>query len=127
MTATPLKSNPARDAFIGTAFSGTRKGTVAYFRVPAQSIMEGGKVARPAAVVFPEFKSGAPSSIAALGKASAFLQVAGNAFNYEVIGERGFRAVSALVRQSGSYALTYGDLGGAHGAIEEVMRMAQST
>ena len=114
----------APDAFIGTVFPETRKGTVAHFRVPTQSILRGRTPARVAAIVFPDFKSGAPVSLVTLGKATAFLKLAGNAFNYEVIGERGFRAVSALVRQSDSYILRYGDLAGAHAALDDIMREA---
>jgi hypothetical protein len=59
-----------------------------------------------------------------LGKATAFLKLAGNAFNYEVVGERGFRAVSMLVRRADSCVLRYGDLASAHAAIDDVMRKA---
>jgi HprK-related kinase A len=116
----------APDAFIGAVFPETRKGTVAHFRVPTPSILRGRVSARVAAIVFPDFKSGAPISLVTLGKATAFLKLAGNAFNYEVVGERGFRAVSALVRQSGSYVLRYGDLADAHATLDDIMRKAQN-
>jgi HprK-related kinase A len=116
----------APDAYIGTVFPETRKGTVAHFRVPTQSILRGREPARVAVIVFPDFKSGAPVSLVTLGKATAFLKLAGNAFNYEVIGERGFRAVSALVRQSDSHVLRYGDLASAHAALDDIMRKAQN-
>lgn len=116
----------APDAFIGTVFPKTRKGMVAHFRVPAPSIQRGSASARVAAIVFPDFNPGASVSFAALGKATAFLKLAGNAFNYEVVGARGFHAVSTLVRQSESYVLRYGDLASAHAALDEIMRRAQN-
>ena len=116
----------APDAFIGTLYPETRKGTVAHFRVPTQSILRGRAPARVAAIVFPQFNAGASVSLSALGKATAFLKLAGNAFNYEVVGERGFRAVSALVRKSDSYVLRYGDLASAHAALDDIMRKAQN-
>jgi HprK-related kinase A len=114
----------APEAFIGEVFPETRKGTVAHFRVPTQSILRGRAPARVAAIVFPDFNAGAPVSLVTLGKATAFLKLAGNAFNYEVVGERGFRAVSALVRRADSCVLRYGDLASAHAAIDDVMRKA---
>jgi HprK-related kinase A len=114
----------APEAFIGTVFPNTRKGRVAHFRVPTQSILRGRASARVASIVFPDFKPDEPVSVVMLGKATAFLKLAGNAFNYEVVGEQGFRAVSALVRQSDSYILRYGDLAGAHAALDDIMRKA---
>jgi hypothetical protein len=116
----------APEAFIGTVFPETRKGTVAHFRVPTPSILRGRVPARVAAIVFPDFKSGTPVSLVTLGKATAFLKLAGNAFNYEVVGERGFRAASALVRQTDSCVLRYGDLASAHAALDDIMRKAQN-
>jgi hypothetical protein len=116
----------APDAYIGTVFPETRKGTVAHLRAPTQSVLRGRDPARVAAIVFPDFKPGAPVSLVTLGKATAFLKLAGNAFNYEVTGECGFRAVSALVRQSDSHVLRYGDLASAHAALDDIMRKAEN-
>ncbi len=111
----------APEAFIGTVFPRTRKGMVAHLRIPTESVLHGREPARVAAIVFPDFQSGAVSTLRPLPKATAFLKLAGNAFNYEVAGARGFRAVAAVVRECASYVLQYGDLDGAHAALDEVL------
>jgi len=54
----------------------------------------------------------------------AFLKLAHNAFNYEVIGERGFRAVAAIVRSVPCRIVRYGDLADAHRAIDAIVTEA---
>ena len=109
------------NGFIGPVFPKTRKGDVAHFRVPIESVRRGSESAPVGVVVFPAFQSGASVSVQRLGKATAFLKLAGNAFNYEVVGERGFRAVTSIIRHCESYILQYGDLAEAHAAIDEIM------
>jgi HprK-related kinase A len=114
----------APKGFIGPVFPNTRKGAVAHFRVPVESVRSGSESTRVGAIVFPDFQSGASVSVRPLEKATAFLKLAGNAFNYEVVGERGFRAVAAIIRRCDSYIVRYGDLADAHGAIDEIMPKA---
>jgi HprK-related kinase A len=109
------------DGFIGPVFPKTRKGDVAHFRVPVESVRRGSESTPVGAIVFPDFQSGEPVSVLPLEKATAFLKLAGNAFNYEVVGERGFRAVASIIRRCESYVLRYGDLAEAHRAIDEIM------
>jgi hypothetical protein len=109
---------------MGETFAATRKGTVVHYRAPSSSTEQGDKAATIAAVVFPDFKVGAKVSLRPLPQAAAFLKLAGNAFNYEVVGERGFRAVTQIVRRCDTCILQYGDLAGAHAAIDEVLERA---
>ena len=111
----------APDGFIGTVFARTRKGTVAHFRAPAESVRRASESTCAAAIVFPDFQRGAEVSVRPLEKAAAFLKLAGNAFNYEVTGESAFRAVAALIRGCPCHILSYGDLPGAHAAIADLM------
>lgn len=108
-------------AFIGPTFPGTRKGDVAHFRPGMESVRRGAEGARIAAIVFPDFQAGADLSVRPLGRATAFLKLAGNAFNYEVVGERGFRAIAAIMRRCESFILRYGDLAGAHAALDRIV------
>jgi HprK-related kinase A len=105
---------------IGTLFPNTRKGDVAHFRPPSASVEQCNEPATVAAIVFPDFVAGAPVSMRRLPKAAAFLKLAGNAFNYEIVGESGFRAVTAIVRRCDSWILRYGDLAEAHAALHEI-------
>jgi hypothetical protein len=45
-----------------------------------------------------------------LRKAEAFMFLAANAFNYEMLGEMGFATVRALVSSADCYRLVYSDL-----------------
>jgi HprK-related kinase A len=112
--------------FIGTVFPKTRKGTVAHFRVPEESVRRGSEAARAAAIVFPDFQAGAAVTVRPLDKAAAFLKLASNAFNYEVVGEPAFRAVAALIRRCDCRILSYGDLESAHAAIGDIMSDGRS-
>jgi hypothetical protein len=106
---------------VGPVYPRTRKGAVAHLRVPVASLARGTEPARVAAVVFPDFGAGAALAVQAMTPAVAFLKLAHNAFNYEVIGERGFRAVAAIVRAAPCRILRYGDLAAAHAAIDALM------
>ena len=109
---------------LGDAFSGTRKGTVLHYRAPLPSVEQGDEPAAIAAIVFPDFKAEASVSVRPLPKATAFLKLAGNAFNYEVVGERGFGAVEAIVRRCDSHILQYGNLADAHASLDEIAERA---
>jgi HprK-related kinase A len=108
-------------AYFGPLFPKTRKGNVVHFRAPEESVLRGNEPATVAAIVFPDFQSGKPLLIRPLPKATAFLKLAGNSFNYETVGEKGFRALSAIVRRCESHVLRYGDLESAHAALDGIM------
>ncbi|MEO5764441.1 MAG: HprK-related kinase A, partial [Casimicrobiaceae bacterium] len=113
----------APSAFIGPLFAATRKGDVAHLRADEASVRRGLEPAEAAAIVFPDFQAGEPVTVRPLGPSTAFLKLAGNAFNYEVVGEQGFRAVTSLVRRAPAHILRYGDLAQAHAAIDDLLRM----
>jgi HprK-related kinase A len=108
-------------AFIGPLFPKTRKGTVAHFRIPEESVRRGCEPTRIAAIAFPDFHLGETLSVHQLPKATSFLKLAGNSFNYEVVGERGFRALSSIVHRCESFVVRYGDLASAHLALEDIL------
>lgn len=112
----------APSAFIGPVFAGTRKGDVAHLRADAASVRRGTEPSEVAAIVFPDFQAGEPVSVRPLEASTAFLKLAGNAFNYEVVGEPGFRAVTTLVRRAKASILRYGDLAAAHAALDDLVR-----
>ena len=105
-------------AVIGPSFHGTRKGTVAHVRPPADSVRRADEIARPRLFVFPRWVAGAPLTIEPVDKGEAFLMVATNAFNYETLGEIAFDLVRDMVRSCDCYALTYSDLDEVIAAID---------
>jgi HprK-related kinase A len=114
----------APDASFGPTFPKTRKGSVAHLRVPEDSALRGNEPANIAAIVFPDFQAGTTLLVRPLPKATAFLKLAGNSFNYEIVGEKGFRTLSAIVGRCESHILRYGDLESAHAALDEIMSKA---
>jgi HprK-related kinase A len=113
-------------ASYGPIFPRTRKGTVVHFRVPEESVLRGHEPATVGAIVFPDFQADKANLIRPLPKATALLKLGGNSFNYEIVGEKGFRALSAIVRRCESYVLRYRDLATAHAVLDEIMSKAPS-
>jgi hypothetical protein len=61
-------------------------------------------------IIFPKWIAQATTQLEPIADAEAFMLLASNAFNYEVLGTSGFRAVEQLVAQCDCYTLTYSDL-----------------
>jgi hypothetical protein len=100
----------APDAVMGPEFPKTRKGTVAHLRPPRDSITRAQETAQARWIVFPHFEANADLRLKTLSKERAFLKLAGNSFNYELIGLRGFETVSGLIGNCACYLLQYSDL-----------------
>jgi hypothetical protein len=66
--------------------------------------------AAPGWTIFLTYKAGAPPELVPVPKSRAFLRIADNAFNYSVLGERGFETLSRLIDMSGCYEFSYGNL-----------------
>jgi hypothetical protein len=98
----------------------TTKGTIAHLKPPAASIARAAEPARPSLIVFPRYEAGAATSLAPLPKARAFMQVAENAFNYQVLGADGFAALGRLVDATGQYEFRYSRLDEAIGVFEQL-------
>ncbi|MGZ8287982.1 MAG: HprK-related kinase A [Telluria sp.] len=114
-----------RDYVPGTVFSplvtDTVKGTVAHLKAPAASVTRALEPARPAWVVFPKYEAGAAPLLEPLARAPAFMQLADNAFNYTLLGRRGFDALAGVIGASDSYRFTYSHL---DDALETFARLA---
>jgi HprK-related kinase A len=85
----------------------TVKGTIAHMKAPADSIDRAAERARPAWIIFPKYQAGAASTLEPVAPARAFMSLAGNAFNYSLLGAEGFDAMAALIANSLSYNFTY--------------------
>lgn len=112
------------EAVIGPSFFGTRKGTVAHVRPPIESIDRAQEPARPRWLVFPRWSADAPLVLEPMPKSQAFLMVATNAFNYEVLDETAFRLVADMVGACDCHSLTYSDLDEAVDALDRLYRDA---
>ena len=127
---TPLKNRSidvirdfAPNAELGPSFHGTRKGTVAHLVSPAASVEKFNVPAPPGWLVFPRYRSGAPLRLEPIPKQQAFIKLANNSFNYQLLGLRGFEEVTRLVRACDCYILTYSNL---DEAMNDLNRLAES-
>lgn len=88
----------------------TTKGTISHLRPSADSIARDDEAATPAWLVFPKWQSGAPALLTPRPKAQAFMEAAGNAFNYSLLGKRGFDVLAGLIERAACYDFRYGRL-----------------
>ncbi|QAU35384.1 HprK-related kinase A [Janthinobacterium sp. 17J80-10] len=100
----------APDAVFSRKVSDTMKGTVAHMQAPADSVARAGEPARPGWVIFPRYEAGAGTRLTDTPKARAFMRAADNAFNYSLLGERGFASLAALIEASSCHEFTYSNL-----------------
>ncbi len=105
-------------AVFGQPIADTAKGTIAHMRAPRTSVVDSLLPATPFRVVFPRFAAGAVCELLPLSRGRAFMQVAQNAFNYDVLGAAGFEVLADTVERCLSYSLTYHRLEDAIAAIE---------
>ena len=98
------------DAVLGPETRDTSKGTVAHLKQPADAVTRAAEGALPGFIVFPQYISGEATTLSPLSKGQALLKVAEAAFNYSVLGGRGFEAAADLVERSESFAMNHGDL-----------------
>jgi len=108
------------EAILGPEIPGTLKGTVAHVRPPQESSERADETAKPRWIVFPKWSVGAAVRLEPLPRSEAFLLLASNAFNYEVLGETAFGAVTSLVRNCECRKLVYSDFDSALKALDEL-------
>lgn len=97
-------------ACIGPSFMKTRKGTVAHLAAKSDDVSRRDVCAPPRMVVLPRWRAGAATSLTPIDAEQVFGAVAFNAFNYEVLGEAGFRAAIDVTRACSGWQLEYSDL-----------------
>jgi HprK-related kinase A len=110
----------APEVELGPTIPNTRKGTIAHVKVPAASIHAAARTAKVRWIVFPQWSAGADIACEEMAKADAFLMLATNAFNYEMLGEAAFEAVRQLVTTARCYRLVYSDLAQAVPLLSEI-------
>ena len=88
----------------------TSKGTVGHMRAPTDSVLRSQEHGLPAWIVFPKYEAGAATQLDAHPKASAFMKIVENTFNYSMLGLRGFETVTKLVDRCDCYEFKYSNL-----------------
>ena len=106
----PIIKGFVPDAVIGESFHDTAKGTVAHMKPPVASVQNASLRTKGRWVVFPQFRKGSALSVETINSAKAVLDLAKNAFNYNVLGVRGFEKLCDLVQKCDCYRLEYSHL-----------------
>lgn len=88
----------------------TRKGDIAHLKAMEWARFQSLEEVRIQGVVFPRFQKGARLLVRKVDQLSTFRQLCTHAFNYNIIGEVGFRTIAQLVDSARHYSLLYGDL-----------------
>ncbi|KQQ87055.1 HprK-related kinase A [Massilia sp. Leaf139] len=99
----------------------TLKGTVAHLRAPDASVARAHEPARPAWIVFPKWRAGAPAELAPVPQARAHLRLAENAFNYSLLGAAGFTTAARTIEQTRTFDFSYGTLDDAMDVFEQLL------
>ncbi len=108
------------EATLGSEIHGTLKGTVAHVRPPEASIDREDEPAAPRWIVFPKWIANQPLQLEEMPRSEAFLLLASNAFNYEVLGQSAFDAVTSLIQRCECRKLVYSDFGSVLAALNEL-------
>lgn len=98
------------DAVLSTPVHDTSKGTVAHMRAPGDAVRRAAECAVPAWIVFPQYAAGAATSVEPLARAATFMELAGNSFNYSVLGAAGFEALGRLIDTAAGCRFRYSAL-----------------
>ena len=109
------------NARLGPVFTGTRKGDVAHLAPDAASVAAVRRPARPALVLFPAYREGAPLRLTPKTPDQAFVRLAFNSFNYQLLGPVSFEAVASLAESCPAYELVYGRLDEAVACVHELL------
>ena len=85
--------------------------------MPAQAVARRHEAVRPALIVFPTWRQGARLERIPVRPARALAELAGNSFNYGLLGPAGFAGAADLVARCDCWRLVFGDLDDALDAI----------
>lgn len=101
-----MEAEIAADRF-GPAMEGTPKGRIRHMRPAANALARMDETARPAMILFPRF--GHARDMRPVGPAEAFMRLTQASTNYVALGERGFNALTGLMRHCPAVAIDYPD------------------
>ena len=115
-----LIKNYAPTAVFGREVSDTNKGTVAHMKAPTESILRAAEGAMPGWIIMPRYQEGAKPVLERRSKALTCMELAQNSFNYSLLAEAGFLAISELIDKCDCYDFTYSQLDDAIRIFDEL-------
>ena len=102
-------------------FRRLERGTSPHLKPTRTSVDRAKATAEASLIVFPRWQKGSPLRLEQMKKSKAFVMLATNAFNYEVLGEAAFRSVERLIRECPCYSLVYSELDEAVTALSQLL------
>lgn len=105
---------------LGPISHDTHKGTVAHMKADLTADSHDRTPLPARLMILPRYAADTHCRLAARSKAESFMFAAHHAFNYSLLGERGFDAMCTLVDALQCYSLQYGNLDAAITAIEQL-------
>lgn len=107
-------------AVFGDVIANTSKGNVAHMRAPDIAIKMQNIPALPRFLLFPHYCAGTKSLLQDMSKGRAFMELAGNAFNFNILGIAGYEAMVHLMEKVNCYDFVYPDMTCALKGIERL-------
>jgi HprK-related kinase A len=98
----------------------TPKGTIRHLRPRPDAVARMREPARPALIIFPSFGRDFERAVRPVGEAEVFVRLTQASTNYVTLGERGFGALSALVKGVPARAIDYSDTATGLALVEEL-------
>ncbi|HEX8308943.1 MAG TPA: HprK-related kinase A [Allosphingosinicella sp.] len=111
--------DPAR---LGPVLTGTPKGRIRHLRPNGEAVARMGEPATPVMILFPRFGRDLDPAVRDVGAAEAFMRLTQASTNYVALAERGFEALTRLVRTLPSKAIDYADTAQAEELVESLWR-----
>ena len=98
----------------------TAKGSIAHMRPPPDSVAKRNVAARPALVIFPQYREGSNMICEPVGHAYAFLEMVRHSFNFSLLCGDGFDAIAGMLDTATACRMQYSSF---DQALPEVNRL----
>lgn len=115
-----LISRRFTDSCLVSQVRDTIKGTVGHLRPPRESVIRAHEPGQPGLLVFPKYLYNTATRLTPLERADAFLRLAQNTFNYDLLGELSFDTVADFVERAQCYEFEYADIDEAIRLFEKI-------
>ncbi len=100
----------APEMVFGPASDDTHKGRVAHIQPFPDAIANAKDEAEPAIILFPKYEAGASSDLQVFSRALTVIDLAENAFNFNILGSDGFKLLTDTVARCDCYRFSYSEL-----------------
>ena len=119
-----MKAFAPEETFGPTVFD-TAKGTVAHMKAPLSSIQRINEPAKQRLIIFPRYKAGSETLLQPRSKARAFMEIAQQSFNFNILANTGFDVLNNTITKCDCYDFSYSQLDEAIALFNDLM--AQQT